>query len=178
MRGAPKLPNNVTSTFFNTVYLLWKTCFEHGGPKLASCPGRHLTSSRPWRCLPHSTHKTHIWRHLLLYPGLLWKYKGARMRANDFYHEKASRRTKGITKIVYIESFDVQAPSSQCRPRTRKNHNVNETERHRNVPKRRLHWYHLMTTHASAQKYYTIQPRTAAWVRLSGSWQTTISLSL
>jgi len=24
-----------------------KTCFEHGGAKLASCPGRHLTSLRP-----------------------------------------------------------------------------------------------------------------------------------
>jgi len=95
MRGAPKLPNNVTSTFFNTVYLLWKTCFEHGGPKLASCPGRHLTSSRPCRCLPHSTHKTHIWRHLLLYPGLLWKYKGARMRAQRFLPWESIKTYKG-----------------------------------------------------------------------------------
>ena len=49
LRGAPKSPNNVTSTFFNTVHLLWKELrFEHGGAKLASCPGRHLTSLRPW----------------------------------------------------------------------------------------------------------------------------------
>jgi len=37
--GAPKSPNNVTSTFFNTVHLLLKDLrFEHGGAKLASCP--------------------------------------------------------------------------------------------------------------------------------------------
>jgi len=45
---APPSPNNVTSTFFNAVHLLPKdlNC-EHGGAKLASCPGRHLTSLRP-----------------------------------------------------------------------------------------------------------------------------------
>jgi len=42
-------PINVTSTFFNTVNLLPKELsFEHWGAKLASCPGRHLTSLRPW----------------------------------------------------------------------------------------------------------------------------------
>jgi len=46
--GAPKSPNNITSTFFNTVHLLAKDLsFDHGGAKLASCPGRHLTSLRP-----------------------------------------------------------------------------------------------------------------------------------
>ena len=46
---APKSPNNVRSTFFNTVNLLPKELrFEHGGAKLASCPRRHLTSLRPW----------------------------------------------------------------------------------------------------------------------------------
>ena len=46
--GTPKSPNNVTNTFFNTVYLLPKDLrFEHGGAKLASWPGRHLTSLRP-----------------------------------------------------------------------------------------------------------------------------------
>jgi len=49
LRGAPKSPNDVTSTFFNTVHLLPKDLsFEHGGAKLASCPGRHSTSLRPW----------------------------------------------------------------------------------------------------------------------------------
>jgi len=48
LRGAPKSPNNVISTFFNTVHLLPKDLrFEHGSTKLASCPGRHLTSLRP-----------------------------------------------------------------------------------------------------------------------------------
>jgi len=38
--GAPKRPNNVTSTFFNTVHLLPKDLrFKHGGAKLAYCPG-------------------------------------------------------------------------------------------------------------------------------------------
>jgi len=47
--GAPKSPNNVTSTFFNTVHLLPKGLrFEHGSAKVASCPGRHITSLRPY----------------------------------------------------------------------------------------------------------------------------------
>jgi len=45
---SPKSSNNVTGTFFNTEYLLPKDLsFEHGGGKLASCPGRHLTLLRP-----------------------------------------------------------------------------------------------------------------------------------
>ena len=48
LQGAPKSPNNVTSTFFSTVHLLPKDLgLEHGGAKLASCPRRHLTSLRP-----------------------------------------------------------------------------------------------------------------------------------
>jgi len=47
---APKSPNNITNTFFNTVHLVPKDLgFEHEGRvKLASCPGRHLTSLRLW----------------------------------------------------------------------------------------------------------------------------------
>ena len=46
--GALKSPNNVTSALFNAVHLLPKDLkFEHGGAKLASCPGRCLTSLRP-----------------------------------------------------------------------------------------------------------------------------------
>ena len=49
LRGAPKSPNIVTIFFFNAVHLLPKDLrFEHWGPKVASCPGRHLTSIRPW----------------------------------------------------------------------------------------------------------------------------------
>jgi len=44
--GAPKSPNSVTSTFFNTVHLLPKNLrFEHQGAEL--CPGRHLTTLCP-----------------------------------------------------------------------------------------------------------------------------------
>jgi len=51
--GRRKSLNNVASTFFNAVYLLPKDLrFEHGGAKLASCPGRCLTSLRP--CLHQS----------------------------------------------------------------------------------------------------------------------------
>jgi len=53
LQWAPKSPNNVASTFFNTVCLLPEDLrFEHGGAKLASCPGRCLTSLRP--CLYQS----------------------------------------------------------------------------------------------------------------------------
>ena len=47
--GVQASPNNVTSTFFNTVNLLPKEIrFERRGAKLASCSGHHLTSLRPW----------------------------------------------------------------------------------------------------------------------------------
>jgi len=47
LREAPKSPENVMSSFFNTVNLIAKELkFEHGGTKLASCPGRHVTSLR------------------------------------------------------------------------------------------------------------------------------------
>ena len=49
--GAPKSPNNVASTFSNTVHLLPKDLsFEHRGAELVSWPGRHLTSLRPRVC--------------------------------------------------------------------------------------------------------------------------------
>jgi len=48
LREAPKSPNNVTSTFFNTVNLLSKELrFDHGGAKLVFCSGHHVTSLRP-----------------------------------------------------------------------------------------------------------------------------------
>ena len=50
--GVPKCPNNVASTFLNTVYLLQKDLgFDNGDSKLASCPGRQLTSLRPCACV-------------------------------------------------------------------------------------------------------------------------------
>jgi len=48
--GTPKSPNIVTRTFSNTVHLFRKTSGSNmGGSKLASLPGRHLTSLRPFR---------------------------------------------------------------------------------------------------------------------------------
>jgi len=44
---APKSPNNVTNTFFNTAHLLPRDLrFELEGTRLVSCPGRHLPSVR------------------------------------------------------------------------------------------------------------------------------------
>jgi len=58
--GAPKGPNNATSAFFNTVHLLPKGFrFEHGGAKLASCPGRHLSSLRPYQSGDKFRQETH-----------------------------------------------------------------------------------------------------------------------
>jgi len=49
LRVAPKSPKIATCTFFNTVNLLPKDLrLEHGGAKLASCPGRNLAMLRPW----------------------------------------------------------------------------------------------------------------------------------
>jgi len=46
--GVPASPNNVTSTFFNMEHTLPKDLsFAYGGAKLASCPGRNLSSLRP-----------------------------------------------------------------------------------------------------------------------------------
>ena len=48
--GPPESPYNVTSVFFNiaSTHLLPKELkFEHGGAKLVSCPGRHLTQLLP-----------------------------------------------------------------------------------------------------------------------------------
>jgi len=56
LQTAPKIPNNVTATFFNTVYLRPKDLrFEHRGANLASCSGGHLTSLRPCKCQTYAS---------------------------------------------------------------------------------------------------------------------------
>ena len=46
--GTEKSQQSHKYFLFNIVHLLSKNLrFEHGGAKLASCPGRHLTSLRP-----------------------------------------------------------------------------------------------------------------------------------
>jgi len=65
--GAPKSHSNVTITVFNTAHMLPKNLrFEHGGAKLASCPGRHLTSLRPWMGHRTLTFLDHLPMFLLL----------------------------------------------------------------------------------------------------------------
>jgi len=45
---APKSPTKVENVFFNTVHSLSKDLrLDHGGAKLVSFPGRHLTSVGP-----------------------------------------------------------------------------------------------------------------------------------
>jgi len=68
--GTPKSAKNVASTFFNALILLPKDLrFKHWGAKLASCPGRHLTSLRPcapvtfdWRQHGSRSHECKHWR--------------------------------------------------------------------------------------------------------------------
>jgi len=46
--GSRKVPT-MSQVLSSTAYLLPKDIrFEHGGAKLAYCPGRHLTSLGPW----------------------------------------------------------------------------------------------------------------------------------
>ena len=73
LRGAPKSPNNVTNAFFSTVHLLPKDLrFEHGAAKLASCPGRHLTSLRTLfnSHKQAKRHEMNLWRFVAML--LLW----------------------------------------------------------------------------------------------------------
>ena len=47
--GVAEKSQQFHSTFFNIIYLPYEDLkFEFVGAKLASCPGRHLTSLRPW----------------------------------------------------------------------------------------------------------------------------------
>jgi len=69
--GAPKNPNNVTRTFFNTVHFLPEDLrFENGGAKLASCPERHLASLRPCQSGDSFREETHPLTFMLQNCGL------------------------------------------------------------------------------------------------------------
>jgi len=49
--------------FFNTVHLLPEDLrFEHGGAKLASCPGHHLNSLRPMHTGPSTARLRYLSR--------------------------------------------------------------------------------------------------------------------
>jgi len=75
LRRASKSSNNVTITFFNRVHLLPKALmFEHGGAKLASCLGRHLTFLCPWLWQATTSTKLNgLWVWCPVRQGVAWK---------------------------------------------------------------------------------------------------------
>ena len=82
--AAPKSPKNIASTFFNAVNLLPKELrFKYGGAKLASCPGRHLTSLRP-RSRINQTTVTWFCEtlHCTNYPLRLWLVGSQALRSS------------------------------------------------------------------------------------------------
>jgi len=110
LRRARKSPNNVTSTFFNTVHLLPKDLrFEHVGVKPASWPGRHLTSVRPW-CERYNGFLGHLDPRL---PHLVTSVKslhGFDLRCNkDYVHESKARLISLkflIAKLISLNKTD------------------------------------------------------------------------
>ena len=107
LRGAPKSPNNVTSTFFNTVHLLPKDLrYEHGGAKLASYHGSHLTSLHPWWC--HTDKKFERDQGKIKTIGK-WTFPGDKMyiikRIHCIIHAEAFGRYEyaGKIKILTVE---------------------------------------------------------------------------
>ena len=66
--GSAKIRNNVASFLFNARHLIPKQLrFKYGGAKLVSCPGRNLTSARPF-VTPWTLLKSYLWcLHLSLY---------------------------------------------------------------------------------------------------------------
>ena len=88
---APKSPNDVSSTFFNALYLLPKDLrFEHGGAKLASCPGRQLTSLRLWA----EVWQRHDWKALNALFSSFVSFHYKRHNQNKTY------TTKSLNKLV------------------------------------------------------------------------------
>jgi len=69
VKGLQCPQRRITGFFFNTLHLLPKDLtFEHGGAKLASCPGRHLTrggsrGGRLGRPPPPKTYESNIFHH-------------------------------------------------------------------------------------------------------------------
>jgi len=64
--------------------------FEHGGAKLASCPGRHITSLRPWSLKYHSEHNKCVSRKKnVVTPNVTKKF---RMQARNILKSEARTR--------------------------------------------------------------------------------------
>ena len=119
LRGAPKSPNNVTSTSFKTEHLLPKDLrFEHGGTEPASCPGRHLTSLRPCcQSMLNSnarvrTRNPLLWGHLI--STCVYSFcccSGAHRRSGRF--QRRSRKVRQSVRTRPQLHFDL-ARASQC----------------------------------------------------------------
>ena len=73
LRGAPKSPNNVRSTFFNTVHLPPKDFrFEHGGPNLFVTSGVQRSGDARGHCLivcPLPNSSIDLWRVVVILSG-------------------------------------------------------------------------------------------------------------
>ena len=108
--GAPKSPNNVTSTFFNIVHLLPKVLrFEHWGAALAFWPGRHLTFSRPWKQL--------LYFEILLEKSFgklfvksYWAIQRLSSLSNKFYDRNQMMQADVISNIARIDWPDWLVP--------------------------------------------------------------------
>ena len=101
--GAPKSPKNVTSTFINPVNLLPKELrCERGGVKLASCTGRHLTSSRP--CMQR--HRSAKDRWIVIKKQIITKLNCD--KTNDIKDQIVTKLNKdSIFSLKLDESIDV-----------------------------------------------------------------------
>jgi len=99
LRGARVRPNNMERTFFNTVHLLPKDLmFKNVGAKLVSCPGRHLTSVRPWE-VTHLHNNTSRTSHMTARKIIsIW-------RSNSLVYDIAKPHLGGFTQNP-VTAFD------------------------------------------------------------------------
>ena len=102
-------PNSITSAFFNTLHLLPKDLrFEHGGAKLASCPGRHLTSLR--MCCTGSIPETGFWLCKLPKSCVSYRFSIALLFSLLLFLSKlpSSITNELVKKYIYIAQRQVQ----------------------------------------------------------------------
>jgi len=96
---APKSPNNVTSTSFNTVHWLPKAIrFEHRGAKLASCQGRYQASLRPWVWW--------IFQQIITRPYTVASHWWVSILDRICYMKKWNSTSKSFTQLKLIKSPD------------------------------------------------------------------------
>ena len=95
----PKSPTNVTSTSFNTVHWLPNAIrFEHGGAKLASCPGRHQASLCPWVWW--------IFQQIISWPSTVTSHWWLSILDTICYMKTWTSTLKSFTQLKLIKSPD------------------------------------------------------------------------